>query len=333
MNVGNRVNSVDQGLTDEVVKLYMRGRRVTGWTVNTILLALVAGVIGAVWALLSHYALPVTELQSIDVPESLLKRFSDSTVVLRLGQDSSLPFTSVADQLSGAFSGLQGPVAFSFSILGLAVCGGLMVFGVDLSGLFALGVRVGLGISLMIASANILSSMSESSSAYEKQVPAVSDRAEFAKAVKEKNAQIILSKLSTLSPRENNSASDYVRAQVGILKGRDESPSLYQRVSNAIEANPGFTPNEQVAYLIDQVAFGEAKTDIARQYRDESLASAAHRSWVAKIAFGFAGLFVLVAIGFGWVARILIKRVHRLDSDLANKVLDREKKKPKTAAV
>lgn len=121
-------------------------------------------------------------------------------------------------------------------------------------------------------------------------------------------------------------------AQVDLLKkpqGADQNN--YKRVSKAIDANPGFTPDEKVAYLIDEAAFDEPRTEMARNYRDESLATAASRSFVAKTSFALAGLFVLIAVGFGWLARIMIKRVNRIDSDLAHKILDQQKKRPEPA--
>lgn len=326
MSEGDRVSNANQGLNDEVVKLYLRGRRITGWAVNSVLLALLACVLSAVWALLSHFALPVTELQSIDVPESLLSRFSSTVVTLSGG--GGLPFESV---FGGIFSSVQGPVAFTVSIIGLAACGAAMIFGGDNGGMFGATIRAGLGISFMIASANIMTVFTDGATSNEK-IP-VSSREEFVSAVKNKEIGVVQQKLYSLLPLEDNSASDYVQAQLELLMNRKEpNQRLYERVSKAIDAKPSFTPNEKVAYLIDEAAFDEAKTEIARKYRDASLESAANRSSVAKTFFALAGIFVLIAFGCGWTARIMIKRVHRIDSDLDHKILDKKKKKPEPAA-
>ncbi|MBD8828992.1 TrbC/VirB2 family protein [Pseudomonas sp. CFBP 13602] len=329
MTTSGNENKADQELRDEVVKLYSRGYRLTGWAVKLGLATLAAVVIGGVMTWLAHTALPVETLKEIDVPASVLNSFSTSIPHSSSegGQSSSdLPFVAVSDQLTGMTSFMVGPVAFVLGTLLLFGCGFLMIFGGELGSLSSLA-RMGAAAGVMIIASNTVSAITGSDNTSQGTAEP-SPRIAFMEAVDKKLLNIIEREL----PARQTLDTDYVRAQVQLLsKQKDSQVELYKRVSSGLAGKPDFTPDEKVAYLIDEAAFNQAKTDIARKYLDERMQHSAARSAWAKVAFNLSAILLILTVAIGWLARSLAKRVHRIDAELA-KELDAKRKKLTPAA-
>lgn len=325
----------DQELIDEVTALYRRGYRVTGWAVNLGVAAVICAVLALFMTWLAHSAAPITALQDFDIPAKVLNYFSNAVPSSGGGSSEgsgglvSLPFESVTHSISGMLSIFQGPVMTSLALMGLCGCGAAMIFGGDMGG-FASLLRLGLGLSLIIMTSNMLTVLTGTDSDTDSEASQLSPRLEFMQAVQDKRLKEVLQRL----PSGSGLDLEYVRAQAVLMQDKKErsgQAELFSRVSNGLAEKPDFTPNEKVAYLIDEAAFNAAKNDIARKYRDESLARAEARSTWAKVAWFLFGLLSLVGVGLGYMARSFIKRCHRIDADLVANLED-ERKKPEAPA-
>lgn len=333
MTTDGRMNNADQDLTDQVINLYKRGYKLTGWAVSCGIAAVAMAATGGVWAWRAHVALPAQQLKELDIPYSVMARISDYVAPVAgsssggIGGGVGLPFESVTDHLTSLITVFNGPVMFTVGLLGLVVSGAAIVLGRDsLGGGLSSLARLGVGFGMIVVASNTLSTITGAGDSDER--PAQSDRAAFMAAVDANKWAVVERDL----PLGNALDTDYVRAQVELMKqSQNPQTDLFKRVSSGLEGKPGFTPNEQVAYLIDEAAFSQAKTEIARSYLDESKARYESRKAWSTASFNLAGVLALLSFGLGWVARTMLKRVYRIDAELALD-LDRNRKKAQTAA-
>ncbi|MBO4793161.1 MAG: TrbC/VirB2 family protein [Deltaproteobacteria bacterium] len=72
------------------------------------------------------------------------------------GAGGDLPYESWLESLRKSFT---GPIAFSFGLIGIVVCGGILIFGGDLNGFTRSLLLIVLVMALLVAASNIMSGL------------------------------------------------------------------------------------------------------------------------------------------------------------------------------
>ena len=85
---------------------------------------------------------------------ALVLMMAPETSMATQGTGGSLPYES---WLSSLQSSVTGPVAFSLSIIGIVIAGGVLIFGGDLNGFFRSLIFLVLVMALLIGAQNMMS--------------------------------------------------------------------------------------------------------------------------------------------------------------------------------
>lgn len=329
MSDGIRIDREDQALKDQVISLFERGHKLMSLGLRTLLAGVAVGVFGLGMLVLAHHAAPVTELTAVDVPSSILNKLSD--VVTHVGSGGGAFGTS--GELSGfssqvssfqdvIFGWAVGPVALVIGIFLLTGGGAMMIYASDSGMLPRMAVMTG----VLMMTANMMTIFTGSGGTETIE----SERNEFVAALERKDFSNARQKLYG----KNGLDADYVRAQMALIE-KSPQPDLYRSVATRLDEKPDFTPENKVAYLIDLAAFNQVKGEIAREYWQESMERVSSRHASAIGSFVLAAILVTCAIALVLIARTLIKRVHRIDDNLAVtlKAKMRHRKEPDPEAV
>lgn len=306
---------VDLEIQEGLDALHRRGMKLQAWAKAALYIAAGGAAVAAIKWIMADAAVPVEHLQVLDIPGKLLDTFSDTVVTVNNGSEELNPFksiTTVSDSFGNAFSWAKSPIAFAFGIGGVVAGGAGLVFGVD--GFLS---RMAAGIGAMIVAANILGVVTGPVSDSERKTYP-SSREEFVTAAKDKDLPTILQKLGGVRTIE----ADYVRAQVGLLdKSGKPYGALIQDVAARLDTKSDFKPSPEVAYLIDLVAYNQAKSEAARNYLQERRELHDSRIESAKFNAGLATVLSVIGIWLMGFAQSLIRRVKRIHSVMAGGTL------------
>jgi len=85
---------------------------------------------------------------------ALLVLFAPHNASASVGTGGSLPYESWLENLRNS---VTGPVAFSLSIIGIVIAGGVLIFGGDLNGFFRTLIFLVLVMALIVGAQNVMS--------------------------------------------------------------------------------------------------------------------------------------------------------------------------------
>jgi type IV secretion system protein VirB2 len=83
-----------------------------------------------------------------------LEIFATQSATASVGSGGSLPYE---DWLENLRNSVTGPVAFSLSLIGIVVAGGVLIFGGDLNGFFRTLIFIVLVMALIVGAQNVMS--------------------------------------------------------------------------------------------------------------------------------------------------------------------------------
>lgn len=332
----------EQSFHAQVSELYKRGRRLRSWARSVGMLAGVAVIACLGCWLLVRAEAPVSELKHVDIPASVIDRFLKAETKKHINMDTGAPFASVVEStepVAGSFyeaarKAATGPLAFTFSIIGVMAFGIVIIFAghAPLAGL----ARPGLGICVMVSSLNMAlvffddsgsSPVSFSSSSDGRIARIVSPRDEFLAAVKGGDLCKLVSATRQWAARQDGWDVSYVLAQVylrphvcqgkPLVAGEAEvvDRAFLQALSKKLDEKRGFTPDGEVAYLVDMHGYGEPVSALAKRYLDARAQAASSWSAAWRVAAVIAGVLVVMAGVFFWLSRVILGRAVRIWPD------------------
>lgn len=336
-------SSDERAFNVQLTDLYRRGRKLRAWARSFGMLAGVAVIALMGCLLLVRAEAPATELASVDVPTSVIDHFAKADIKKHVDMNTGAPFSGVAENTEPVVSSLvdaareaaTGPVAFTLSILGVVAFGVIIIFMGEepLAGL----ARPALAICIGVSSINVVTAVVGGiGSAARPTLIGISDsfaprvldpKADFLAAVREDD----LCKLISAIGKWDGWDLSYVLAQVYLrphvcygqppkfdkVGGKAEvvDRAFLQALSKNLDQKPGFTPNGEVAYLVDMKGYGEPVSALSKRYLDERANAVGSWSFASKVVALVAGLLSAVTAGLFFLSRAILGRTARIRPD------------------
>jgi type IV secretory pathway VirB2 component (pilin) len=275
-------------------------------------LALGAGVLGAIGAAIAHalstHLGPGAALSTLDIPPTLLARFSDAVAPsLPAGE---LPWES---PLANIASILSSGVLQTVAVLGVIIGGGLTFLAEGSTA--SIGKMVA-ALSIAMTSLTLVNTMFGPGDSDGEPAPAhqVSQRAAFLQAVRDVDAPQVRKWLGPNS----TPADRYVRAQLALIKHEPEGQGMIRDVSDWMAhagfGKPDFTPSGEAAYAIDYAAYGYARSTPAKDYYAAAMTEVASARGAARSFGAAASLLLLLGAGLFGFGKSISSRVERIAS-------------------
>ncbi|MDR8092957.1 hypothetical protein KPB05_36480 [Burkholderia gladioli] len=292
-------------LLQEVETLSARGakfQRKGKWIAG---LGILFGVVSAIAFVVAREAGPDTVLSSLDIPQQIIARFSDTTAAGAGSGAAQPPFQSVFASV-GTITNLMsyGALVIGIGLAAFAVATGDIsraIFPLFASGVVFFGSML---VRPMLGEDDTTNTASSALTA--------SPRDAFQNAVNEKDVSAVAKQLG-----DGSSAADvYVKAQLAVLdKSSARDKTYLQMASSLLSAPPkplGFTPRGDAAYAIDYAAYGTARSPTAIAYYTKAQEKVNTALRTRNIAGAYALLSLLVGIGLFGFGRSLNQRVERI---------------------
>ncbi|MDN7880145.1 hypothetical protein [Burkholderia aenigmatica] len=304
-------------LLEQIDALKKRGKRFLRygkWLFGGgLLLAIIA--IGEHFAV-GHYA-PNTILSSIDVPQPILARFSETVGSISAGGLSPPPFRALASTIVDSLPYIVGTVGI-IATVGIAAATGDFARALFpmLAGGFVMGVtffvRPLVGAMSPDADDTVVSSSIKS------------ERDVFLQAVNDKATQTVRKMLG----EKSSPADTYVKAQLSLFESPSKLDRSYLQMASSLLSNSpkslGFTPNGEAAYSIDYAAYGSARSSAAAAYYQNAQREVSEAVQARALFGSTAALSLLIGLGLFGFGRSLDKRVERIEVLSGIKVTSRD---------
>ncbi len=291
----------------EIVTLGERSTKLVKWGSLAGAAAVVSAGVAVYFGLKAHWAAPTAVISSLDIPQSILSRFSD---VAPGGGGSGAPLspplesalTSIGSLLSGTIPRFIAPLGF--------IVGVPLVFLSEDGALRSMG-KLLTGIGILLTAPMLMFSMIGGTPDSDSSAPQLTPRQVFVQAVDSKDTKWLRQALA----KPPTVADQYVLAQLAVV---DRSPDHLGDFARTMTIDPealqhsGVTPRLDVAYAIDQSYFGEPRSRWARSYSQDSMDRVRRFKSLERAEIVASGFLLAIGLGLLGVGRSIRDRLRRI---------------------
>jgi len=244
---------------------------------------LAAGALGA--SLLASFLGPSADLSNIDVPTKVRELFSTDGRFANISVPQMLSITTV----------------LGFVLIGLGLIGFLLApeQSPGPGPLVMLGILTLLMRFLFFPFIFNVAKIEEQTSSRDRFIQLVRDH-EFEKVKR------------LLKEFADEPEGVYVLAQISIIEGENHMPITDEIVNKILLPSDDFTPKDKVLYVIERVAYGEPRSELAKAYRESAESRQKKAQWSAIFLGSMSAAAAGLIVALSFLRYSITSRIRRI---------------------
>jgi hypothetical protein len=266
--------------------------------------AVVSAGVAVYFGLKAHWAAPAAVISSLDIPQSILSRFSDVTP--EGGGNGGSPLipgalTPIVSLLTGTIPRFVAPLGF--------IVGVPMIFLSEDGAVRSMG-KLLMGVGMLLTGPMLMFSLIGTPDS-DSSAPQMSPRQVFVQAVDSQDTKWLRQSLA----KPPTVADQYVLAQLAVVDRSAEQLGDFARtmsINPEVLQHSGVEPRPDVAYAIDRLYFGEPRSTWARSYSKDSMDRVRRFRSLERAEIVSSGFLLAIALGLLGVGRSIRARLRRI---------------------